>query len=194
MRRYGQRSFWITRRIQWIWEVGDKWPEQNTVSVKAFGCEEATMEKKKRSRELQYKMNWKSEQRLGRPCQAVDFVLNAPAKYQGLKTWWLMIWYRFLNDFFVCCVENGLYGARIKNWGNSWREWLMSSCRCWGKVITKRWGLKFYSLKLSLSHTNWTELKTSNHIHWVQLFCTFSSWCCLILRKQIHKYVWVLKI
>lgn len=169
--------------------MGNKWPEHNT----AFGCEEATTEKKKRSRELWYKMNWKSEQRSGRPCQAVGFVLNASVKYWGLLTQWLMMWCRFLNYFSACYVENRLYGARNKNWSNSWREWLTNSYESWGKVITKRWGLKCYSLNLSLSHICWTELKIANQIHWVQLICTFSSWCCLILRKQIHKYLWALK-
>lgn len=40
---------------------------------------------------------------------------------------------------------------------------------------------------------NWTELKTANCVYWVQHVFSSLSWCYLILRKQIHKYMWVLR-
>lgn len=106
-----------------------------------------------------------------------------------------MIWLRFLNDSSACCVANELHGARSKTWNNSWKEWLTDSCRCWGKVMTKRWVPTFLFIELIIFMYNRAKLKAANHVFWVQHIYTFSSlsWSHLIRRRQIHRYVWVFR-
>lgn len=105
-----------------------------------------------------------------------------------------MIW-RFLNDSSACCVASEFHGPRSKTWNNSWKEWLTDSCRCWGKVMTKRWFPTFLFIELIIFMYNRAKLKAANHVFWVQHIYTFSSlsWSHLIRRRQIHRYVWVLR-
>lgn len=57
--------------------------------------------------------------------------------------------------------------------------------------MTKRWLPRFYSLSLSRSCNTWTELKTANHVRWVQHISTFSSVLVLPYSKETNSQVYV---